>query len=743
MKNIITILLLMFVSKTLSAQSPQPRWVRTGHLGGVISLIFSPDSKHFISSATKDQRILVWNAASGIYERTIVIPGSPLKTGPYDYADYRFSTALSSDGSTIASIGAAGIYLIDFKTGIPTDSLIPYTTNIVLCLQFSESGDTIAWIGQGYYGFNFCRFKRSTRQLIDSSQFGSPNRFSLYQGPQIAISADTKKLAYVYSHDTTAVVDFDSGQTSNHFYTPGAEALALNSNGSQLAVGGWPSELVNTLTGHVEFAWPDSTSPRVLNYLDRSDTLIYFGKSGFWLHLPDKPKDEFTKVTSHGADGWGSEYGISQIALSPDRSMLLTATDLLTLWGASIGGSISIYRKPDFLEKEITGDCGTITGIHWSPVKNTITLSDYGGAIRSYDVDSDVPAIEYGPLGYRIGGFAYFADGDSLAASFFGTDDVEFGDEDKVSTLSANALKSLDGIITHLNLGGVSLYYLGLLLSPDGKQLVLQNNFARSLGSWSAVQLGPENAFTFSPDGTVLLIGDSTHLAAMSTSTLKVTDLSDPNHSTILGASFAPNGNEIAVMQGDRSVEILNYPACTETYRLQEHTGTITGAMFSQNSRYLITSSNDSTMKVWDLLTGQPIYTYSYSSPLVTAGFSHDSKYVAASDGNASVIVWDTPPFMKVEAQQEYQAGTLLQNMPNPVTSETRIGYTIPYSEEVTIELLDVMGREIVRLPQGRMPAGENVAVLSEQVVRSLPSGVYYYRLEAKSGTMTKRMVVE
>ena len=270
--------------------------------------------------------------------------------------------------------------------------------------------------------------------------------------------------------------------------------------------------------------------------------------------------------------------------------------------------------------------------------------------------------------------------------------------------------------------------------------------FEKSLNSWDYQPPPPvpyKHAFDFSPDGSVLLIGDSTHLAAMSTSTMNVNNLTDPNHSAILGASFAPNGNEIAVIQGDFSIEVLTYPACTEVYRLQGHTELVAGAMFSQNGRYLITSSNDSTMRIWDMATGGLIYTYTYSSPLYTAGFSHDTKFVAASDGGTSVIVWDAPSSLKVPSQLSQITTTLLQNKPNSVTSETTIDYTVPFSEEVTVELFDIMGREVARIPQGRVSAGNNFVRLSKEVIHSLAPGVYYYRLESVSGIVTKRMVIE
>ncbi|HET6402283.1 MAG TPA: T9SS type A sorting domain-containing protein [Candidatus Kapabacteria bacterium] len=731
MKPIFSLLIVAVLSTSALAQ--QPRWVRTGHVGGVFSLLFTPDGKHFISAATRDSKIIVWDATTGNYERSIA---EPYANPNYSNNGYTPALSLSQDGATIAISGDTMIYLVDFSTGSVTDSILSYTRGVSL-VQFSESGDTMVWIEpRPYESYLLCRYDRSARKVIDTIPFGfldglPPNSF---QGNQFAVSSDASTLAYV-NGDTTAIVDLSAPDRAKPFYTPYAQNIALNWDGSQLVASG---QIIETKTGTVLFVLPDTASTRSFKFLDHSDTLVYFistayAMPGFWLHIPGSQADQFFQI-SHPvfAGSWAGFVGFAW-ALSPDRSISLFASSPLFLSGAPEASEISMCAKPDFAENVVTGAYGALSQVRWSPTADTLTASDDGGGLNSYRAEDGKAISRTTPGGVRIGGFDYFADGDSIASSSFDDDDVECGECDYIYILPLYTF-------------GSSAYYPGLLLSPNGKQLVFGNIFVNSFSSWNytpppAVQFG--NAFAFSPDGSVLLIGDSTHLATLSTSTMNVTDLSDPNHSAILGASFAPNGTEIAVIQDDHSVEVLNYPSCTEIYRLQGHTATVTGAMFSRDGRYLITSSDDSTMKVWDLTTGQPIYTYSYPAPLYTAGFSHDSKYVAASDGGTSVIVWDAPGNLKVEEQPLAPATILSQNMPNPVSSSTAFSYTAPYSEDVTIGLYDVMGREVRVLAEGRVDAGTHFVTLGAEMIATLPPGVYYYRIEAASGVATRRMVIE
>ncbi len=740
MKPIFSLLAVIFLCNTVSAQ--QPRWVRTGHLGGVCGLVFTPDGQHFISSATEDGRILVWKTANGNYERTI---NTPSFSQDYYSAGPRSSLALSPNGSTIASGGERVIYLIDFATGITTDSIVPNTSEVYL-LQFSPTGDTVGWITSGYNGGNFYRYSRSTRQFIDSLPVNADGlRIGPFYRPQIAISADLNTVAYVHGEDTTAFVDMREQDSTNLLFTPEVESISLNASGTQLASGGRPSEILNITTGNVLFEWSDTVEVGIPTYIDHSDTILYFGlDTGIWLHIPDSSTDQFIKITStvKGGGGSASFYGVGEWAFSPNRGSILSVGEATDLAGTPVGSEISIYKKPDFIETEISGSCGAITNLRWSPTADTISASDDGGGLHCYIGQDGVPSLQEGPAGVSIGGFDYFSNGDSIAVSIYDDDDVECGCS-YVGVLSCDSLIGRDGIITG-NVDDVIPYAVGLMLPHGGTQLVLGNYFVRSFGMWNTPPaLVYPDAFAFSPDGSILLIGGPNNLAAQNTNNADWTNLSDPNQSDILGASFAPNGNEIAVWQADQSVEVLGYPACNQIYQLKGHTGTITGAIFSRDSRYLVTSSSDSTMRVWDLSSGKTITTYSYPSPLVTAGFSYDSRYVAATDSGTSVIVWDAPGDLSVQEQQPTPTMSLSQNSPNPVLTTTTFSYSVPFSENVTIGLYDVMGREVSVLTNGRVDAGIHSITFSLGTMGGLATGVYYYRLEAASGVLIERMVVE
>jgi photosystem II stability/assembly factor-like uncharacterized protein len=84
-------------------------------------------------------------------------------------------------------------------------------------------------------------------------------------------------------------------------------------------------------------------------------------------------------------------------------------------------------------------------------------------------------------------------------------------------------------------------------------------------------------------------------------------------------------------------------------------------------------------------------------------------------------------------------AFSLKQNYPNPFNPSTTISFSLPSRSFVTLKIFDVMGREVATMVSEEMPAG----IYSRQWNASgLPSGVYYYRLQAGAFVQTKNLVV-
>jgi len=102
------------------------------------------------------------------------------------------------------------------------------------------------------------------------------------------------------------------------------------------------------------------------------------------------------------------------------------------------------------------------------------------------------------------------------------------------------------------------------------------------------------------------------------------------------------------------------------------------------------------------------------------------------TNGGVTFIEEDEPSPLPTEY-------SLLQNYPNPFNSSSVIKYSIPKSSQVTLKIFSTLGEEIEILANEEKPAGTyEVAWYAEQ----LPSGVYFYRLQAGDLVQTRKMIL-
>jgi hypothetical protein len=81
----------------------------------------------------------------------------------------------------------------------------------------------------------------------------------------------------------------------------------------------------------------------------------------------------------------------------------------------------------------------------------------------------------------------------------------------------------------------------------------------------------------------------------------------------------------------------------------------------------------------------------------------------------------------------------LYQNYPNPFNPTTAISFSLPYKSFVSLKVFDRLGREVSVVLSEELPAG---GYSRQWNALGLPSGMYFYRLQAGSFTETKKLLL-
>ena len=134
--------------------------------------------------------------------------------------------------------------------------------------------------------------------------------------------------------------------------------------------------------------------------------------------------------------------------------------------------------------------------------------------------------------------------------------------------------------------------------------------------------------------------------------------------------------------------------------------------------------------------------------PSITSVGTNGSFQVIWQDDRSSdwdifcpVINYENSNVVKVENKKSELpvAYGLMQNYPNPFNPTTTINYSLPKSQNVKIEIYDMLGRKVKTLVDGYTEAGYHSVYFNAS---GLSSGIYIYRIIAGNFIQTKKMLL-
>ena len=142
-------------------------------------------------------------------------------------------------------------------------------------------------------------------------------------------------------------------------------------------------------------------------------------------------------------------------------------------------------------------------------------------------------------------------------------------------------------------------------------------------------------------------------------------------------------------------------------------------------------NSNESTA------SGTTITTVSY----FFVGKTQTYATITSMSGSSGVSYSRTEILTGVKEEQPTEPVNfdLLQNYPNPFNPSTTISYHLASNVFAILKVTDVLGREVATLVNERQNAGDHSVIFD---ANNLPSGLYFYTLEAGTYHATKKFLL-
>ena len=110
---------------------------------------------------------------------------------------------------------------------------------------------------------------------------------------------------------------------------------------------------------------------------------------------------------------------------------------------------------------------------------------------------------------------------------------------------------------------------------------------------------------------------------------------------SVLACAYSPDGVWIISASDDFTLKLWIASTGLELLTLQGHTNEVNGCVFTPDGSLVISASEDSTLKIWDVATGQELRTLQGHAKVVHGcAVSPDGRLVASASADKSVKLW-------------------------------------------------------------------------------------------------------
>jgi WD40 repeat protein len=334
----------------------------------------------------------------------------------------------------------------------------------------------------------------------------------------------------------------------------------------------------------------------------------------------------------------GQHYPIHSLAVvfTPDGRYIISNSGdhTISMWDALSG--MHALRLP----------AGATNRIAVSPDANSIAYcSDYDTIrIRQLNASSRSHDIQIG-LGI-IESFAFFPDGRHIIVI-------------SINTISIWHVIS-GTIIWESEQAGM----FRIAVSPNGEQLVIGYRDGK-VALWDATLLGRDQepqiptrelfAMSFSPDGRQIASSywDSASIHILDArSGIEMTPLKG-HRSGVGPVAFSPCGNLIASGSNDTTVRVWNLLSDAKSLVLRGHRDEVTCITFSHDGQQIASGSWDTTVRLWNTISGAKIFPAlrGHKTHIHAIAFSPYGTKIASADDEC-VCIWDIILGTKIFLQQ-------------------------------------------------------------------------------------------